>query len=189
MGSLVPQLVHPLLDLAAADPSMHASALGKNAHVRMETAKDGDLSLHLTMHDGVVDVRFDGAAARTLDLRSQEVRAALAGEGISLGTFESATHVAGSVHASLQASSGSDPGARSDAGNGPPGGAAASAQTGSGGPQTGGGHRHSDPSQRWPDREASLTVAAARSASTSPPTSNTTKAQGEPRRRGFHVTA
>ncbi|MEP6653336.1 MAG: hypothetical protein ABJA82_08255 [Myxococcales bacterium] len=193
LGALVqqgPPGTRPLMELAADDPSLHATALGKNAHVRLETAKDGDLSLHLMVHDGVVDVRFDGAASRTLDIRSNEVRAALAGEGISLGTFESAT----------RSSSGSQSGASSAASSGPDnsaggapasghaaGGAGTSSHTGSqlGG---GGGHRHSEPGDRWPDRDPPAGSTAASSSGAGRATANDPHAEPS-RRRGFHVTA
>ncbi|HEX2659597.1 MAG TPA: hypothetical protein VHU40_15040 [Polyangia bacterium] len=66
-----------LLDHAAADPSLHAAAIGNNAHLRLETANAGSLSLHLHVRDGVADVEVEGAGARSLDLRPQEIRRAL----------------------------------------------------------------------------------------------------------------
>jgi hypothetical protein len=45
--------------------------------------------VHLRVKDGVADVRVDGAGASTVDIRPQELRVALAGEGIALGSFES----------------------------------------------------------------------------------------------------
>ncbi|MEO8212776.1 MAG: hypothetical protein ABI560_06275 [Myxococcales bacterium] len=197
MGSLIqqgPPGTRPLMELAADDPSLHATALGKNAHVRLETAKDGDLSLHLMVHDGVVDVRFDGAASRTLDIRSNEVRAALAGEGISLGTFESATRSSSGSQASSGASSAASSGPDNSAGGAPasghaPAGAGTSSHTGSqlGG---GGGHRHSEPGDRWPDREppTGSTASSASASGAGRTTVNDTQA-GPRRRRGFHVTA
>jgi hypothetical protein len=80
-----------LLDQAAADPSLHAAAIGNNAHLRLETADAGSLSLHLRVRDGVADLEVEGAGARSLDLRPQEIRRALAGEGLTLGRFESRT--------------------------------------------------------------------------------------------------
>jgi hypothetical protein len=77
-----------LLDHAAADPSLHAAAIGNNAHLRLETANAGSLSLHLHVRDGVADVEVEGTGARSLDLRPQEIRRALAGEGLTLGRFE-----------------------------------------------------------------------------------------------------
>jgi hypothetical protein len=180
------------MQLAADDPSLHATALGKNAHVRLETAKDGDLSLHLMVHDGVVDVRFDGAASHTLDIRSNEVRAALAGEGIALGTFESATRTSHASQSSFGASSGVSSSSDNAAAGAPAsghsaGGGATSSHTGSqlGG---GGGHRHSEPGDRWPDRE--LTTGSPASSPSAGGRATANDPQAEPRRRrGFHVTA
>jgi len=77
-----------LLDHATADPSLHAAAIGNNAHLRLETAHAGSLSMHLRVRDGVADLEIEGAGARSLDFRPQEIRRALAGEGLTLGRFE-----------------------------------------------------------------------------------------------------
>ncbi len=174
-----------LLDLAADDPSLHASALGKNAHVRLETTKDGDLSLHLTVRDGTVDVRLDGAASRTLDIRPNEVRVALAGEGISLGSFESSGSSSSAAPQVNQ--SGSDPagsGGRSSQ-PGQPEGAPMSSHSGSnlGG---GGGGRHAEPGDRWPDRTP---LGESHGAASVQPSINSRDPRDPRRRRGFHVTA
>ena len=101
------ETAHPagrLLEAAGADESLHATALGHTAHVRLRTASGEDLSLHLRVRDGVADVRVetaieqraDGAGiprAPRGDLRASEVRTALAGEGLALGRFESSTTV------------------------------------------------------------------------------------------------
>jgi hypothetical protein len=168
----------PLLELAAHDPTLHASALGKNAHLRIETEKDGDLSLHLQMHDGVVDLRIDGTASRTLDIRPNEIRAALASEGMALGTFESASPAhqpAPALH--QQAASGTEGAIVPGGGSAGQPGTQTSSHSGS---NSGGGARHSGPQDRWPDR-APAPVSGQAPRATSP---------SEPRRRrGFHVTA
>jgi hypothetical protein len=101
------QTAHPagrVLQAAAEDESLHASALGHTAHVRLRTASGEDLSLHLRVRDGVADVRVETAIeqradggeiprAPRSDLRASEVRTALAGEGLALGRFESSTTV------------------------------------------------------------------------------------------------
>ena len=81
-----------LLDQAAADPSLHAAAIGNNAHLHLDAGSAGSLSVHLRMRDGVADLEVEGTAASSLDIRPQDLRRALAGEGIALGRFESRTH-------------------------------------------------------------------------------------------------
>jgi len=76
-----------LHELAAADPSLNAAAIGKNAHLRLETGRAGDLTMHLRINDGVADIEVGGAAAEKLGMRSNELRHALAGEGLTLGQF------------------------------------------------------------------------------------------------------
>jgi hypothetical protein len=131
----------------------------------------------LTVRDGAVDVRLDGAASRTLDIKPNEVRVALAGEGISLGTFESSRS---SSAASVQSNQpGSDsPGSGGPSGpSGQSGGTTTSSHSGS---NFGGGERHSDPGDRWPDRPP---LGESRGATTAQPSTDPR------RRRGVHVTA
>lgn len=181
-----------LLDLATDDPSLHASALGKNAHLRLETEKDGDLSVHLQVRDGVVDVRFDGAASRTLDLNENQIRVALAQEGISLGSFESRSTATDAVATPLGPPGPSVPGDAAPAGE-----AGRLSNPSQGGSHFGGGARHSDSGDRRSDREPAPPVtrgaasgrgsvsAVPASASTTIPTS----APDSERRRRLHVTA
>jgi hypothetical protein len=181
-----------LLDLATDDPSLHASALGKNAHLRLETARDGDLSVHLQVRDGVVDVRFDGAASRTLDLNENQIRVALAGEGISLGSFESRSTAADAVATPLVSPG---PTARGDAA--PAGEAGPLANPSQGGSHFGGGARHSDSGDRRSDREPAPpatrgSTSGRSSVSAVPASTSTTAASSTPdseRRRRLHVTA
>ena len=83
----VPSQARSLHELAAADPSLTAAAIGKNAHLRLETGRAGDLTMHLRINDGVADIEVGGAAAEKLGMRSHELRRALAGEGLTLGQF------------------------------------------------------------------------------------------------------
>ena len=133
----IPVAARPLYELAADDPSLHASALGNNAHVTLDAGRAGELSLHLRIRDGVADVRFEGDAARSLDIRSHEVRTALAGEGLALGRFETGnpgvgagagaggSHNSSSQHGSSGGNAGgqtTQDGNRGGAGNGGTGG-------------------------------------------------------------------
>ena len=85
----VPLAAQPLYDLAGADQSLQATALGKNAHLHLEAGAAGPVSLHLTVRDGVADLEVEGPGADRLDMRPEELRRALAGEGLELGRFAS----------------------------------------------------------------------------------------------------
>ena len=84
-----PPAAMPLWTQAADDQSLRATLTSDTAHVSLDTGAAGELSLHLRIKDGVTDVRVDGMAAQTMDIRQQDLRAALASEGLTLGTFES----------------------------------------------------------------------------------------------------
>ena len=74
---------------AAEDPSLHGALMNDTARVSLDAGAAGEITLHLRIKDGVADVRFEGTAAQTLEIRPQELRIALASEGLSLGGFES----------------------------------------------------------------------------------------------------
>lgn len=78
-----------LLARAADDPSLRATVMSEKAVLSLDTGGGRELELHLRVKDGVADVRIDGAGAAALDIRPQELRVALAGEGIALGRFDS----------------------------------------------------------------------------------------------------
>ena len=78
-----------LLARAADDPSLRATVMSGRAVLSLDTGGGRELELHLRVKDGVADVRVDGAGAAALDIRPQELRVALAGEGIALGRFDS----------------------------------------------------------------------------------------------------
>ena len=84
-----PTLPSDLLAQAVEDLSLRATILPERAMLSVDTGSAGELALHLRIKDGVADVRVSGAAAETLEVRSQDLRAALAGEGLTLGTFDS----------------------------------------------------------------------------------------------------
>lgn len=200
----MPAAAAPLMDMAAEDPSLHAAVLGKTAHVRLDTGADGDLALHMIVKDGVVDLRLDGAASHTLDLRQSDVRTALAGEGISLGRFETgaATGTSFGSHGNGFRDGTAEQNAQGgNAQSGTPAREPTGAERPGTGPQLGGGQlpshgssgggaRHFDAQERWAEREA-----AGSRAVTGPSSSSTTSSSsGAPatetgRRRGYHVTA
>ena len=61
----------------------------ERAVLSIDTGAAGELALHLRVKDGVADVRVAGAAAHTVEMRPAELRAALASEGLTLGSFQS----------------------------------------------------------------------------------------------------
>jgi hypothetical protein len=78
-----------LLAYAADDLSLRATVMPERAVLSVDTGAGGELALHLRIKDGVTDVHVSGEAAASLDVRVQDLRAALASEGLTLGSFES----------------------------------------------------------------------------------------------------
>jgi hypothetical protein len=85
----LPAAPSTLLAHAAEDPSLRATVMPERAVLSIDTGGAGELSLHLRVKDGVADVRVAGAAAHTVEMRPAELRAALASEGLTLGSFQS----------------------------------------------------------------------------------------------------
>jgi len=50
---------------------------------------DGDLDLHMRVRQGSAEITVGGSMAHLFDTRAPEARAALAGEGLALGRFDS----------------------------------------------------------------------------------------------------
>ncbi len=85
----IPAAPSALLAHAAEDPSLRATVMPERAVLSIDTGSAGELALHLRVKDGVADVRVSGAAAHTVEMRPSELRAALASEGLTLGSFQS----------------------------------------------------------------------------------------------------
>jgi hypothetical protein len=85
----LPPAPSALMAHAAEDPSLRATVMPERAVLSIDTGGAGELSLHLRVKDGVADVRVAGAAAHTVEMRPAELRAALASEGLTLGSFQS----------------------------------------------------------------------------------------------------
>jgi hypothetical protein len=85
----IPAASSALLAHAAEDPSLRATVMPERAVLSIDTGSAGELALHLRVKDGVADVRVSGAAAHTVEMRPSELRAALASEGLTLGSFQS----------------------------------------------------------------------------------------------------
>ncbi|HVR61068.1 MAG TPA: hypothetical protein VMU50_04170 [Polyangia bacterium] len=84
-----PPAAAPFLAQAADDPTLQGTIMTDGAHVSLDAGAAGEITLHLRVKDGVADVRVEGAAVPALEIRQQELRVALASEGLSLGGFES----------------------------------------------------------------------------------------------------
>ncbi len=83
----LPAAPGPLLAQAAEDLSLRATVMPERAVLSIDAGTAGELALHLRVRDGIADVRVTGAAAA--EMRPAELRAALASEGLTLGSFES----------------------------------------------------------------------------------------------------
>jgi hypothetical protein len=184
----------PLYDMATSDQSLQATALGRNAHVHLDTGAAGALSLHLTVRDGVADLEIDGPAVEALDLRPEDIRRALAGEGLALGHFASRVNEAAEVPASRAptneatartAASEAQRPAASDAAPPVPMAGFPSHQSGASSYGEGRNHWHDDRADAGgPDGRSPPSSGSSQSSSTS-----TSEDISPRRRRGFHVTA
>jgi hypothetical protein len=180
--------------MATSDQSLQATALGRNAHVHLDTGAAGALSLHLTVRDGVADREIDGPAVEALNLRPEEIRRALAGEGLALGHFASRVNEAAEAPAgraptseatgSTAASEAQRPRA-SEAAPSLPAGAFPSHQSGASSYGDGRKHWHDDGAETG-GRDGHSPAPGG----SSQPSSTSTSSDNAPRRRrGFHVTA
>lgn len=85
LAPLPPLPIDPAL---AQQDSLRVLLLPHAAKVSVETADAGRLEVRVDVHDGVAHVRASGEAAPMVDLRTNELRVALAQEGLALGNFE-----------------------------------------------------------------------------------------------------
>ena len=74
---------------AVEDPTLYGAVMTDSAHVSLDAGAAGEITLHLRVKDGVADVRVEGAGVPSLAIHPQDLQAALASEGLSLGGFES----------------------------------------------------------------------------------------------------
>lgn len=84
----IPAPLEPYVTQLVEDPSAHLSLSNTSARLSVDTPEAGRLSVQLKVTDGVTDVRATGPAAPMLDARQNELRLALAQEGLSLGQFD-----------------------------------------------------------------------------------------------------
>jgi hypothetical protein len=75
-----------LVDRAIQDPGLSVTVMPHSAHVSI-AGDTGDLSLHVRVRDGSADVNVSGTMAPLFDSKAPEMRTALAGEGLQLGSF------------------------------------------------------------------------------------------------------
>jgi hypothetical protein len=182
-----PLAAQPLYELATSDPSLQAT-LGKNAHVHLDAGAAGPLSLHLTMRDGVADLEVEGPAADRLNMRPEELRRALAGEGISLGQFVSRAHDSADARAQQDGSHNQGgnqaPGERAQADASPRPAATPFAA------QSGASSYHGESRRQWQNEAPDFAERDRRPGSAAAATSTSNTSDAAPaRRRGVHVTA
>jgi hypothetical protein len=73
---------------AARDDGLSMTVLPHSAHMAIESP-DGDLDLRMRLRQGSAEITVGGSMAHLFDTRAPEARAALAGEGLALGRFDS----------------------------------------------------------------------------------------------------
>ncbi|HUJ24573.1 MAG TPA: hypothetical protein VLW85_01035 [Myxococcales bacterium] len=76
-----------LLQPAAADPSLRVAVLPQAAHMKLEVS-GAELAVHMRLRDGVANLTVAGEAAPVLHARADELRSALAVQGVSLGRID-----------------------------------------------------------------------------------------------------
>ncbi len=75
-----------IFDRAIDDPGLSVNVMPHSAHLSI-TGDAGDLALHVRVRDGSADVNVSGTMAPLFHAKAPEMRAALAGEGLQLGSF------------------------------------------------------------------------------------------------------
>ncbi len=84
----LPAQAAPLAAQAARDDGLSMNVLPHSAHMAIESP-DGDLDLHMRVRQGSAEITVGGSMAHLFETRAPEARAALAGEGLALGRFDS----------------------------------------------------------------------------------------------------
>jgi len=84
----LPAQAAPLATQAARDDGLSVTVLPHAAHMAIESP-DGDLDLHMRVRQGSAEITVGGSMAHLFEARASEARAALAGEGLALGRFDS----------------------------------------------------------------------------------------------------
>ncbi len=84
----LPAHAAPLAAQAARDEGLSMTVLPHSAHMAIESP-DGDLAVHLRVRQGSAEITVGGSMAHLFEARAPEARAALAGEGLALGRFDS----------------------------------------------------------------------------------------------------
>jgi hypothetical protein len=85
--AFAPQAAAPIVAQAAEDAGLSVTILPQSARLSVESS-EGDLALHLRIKDGNAEVSIGGSLAPMFEQRSAEVQSVLAGEGLSLGRFD-----------------------------------------------------------------------------------------------------
>lgn len=99
----VPPAFESMLPQIIGDPSLRIALMPHTARVSVDTAEAGRVSVQVKVTDGVAELRASGPAAAALDLRQNELRVALAHEGLAMGHFDLTQHGQGQQQRSDQA--------------------------------------------------------------------------------------
>jgi hypothetical protein len=85
----VPTAFEPLLAQITDDPSLRISLMPNVARMSLDTGDAGGrVHLQLKVNDGIAEVRATGPGAHLIELRQNELRVALAQEGLAMGHFD-----------------------------------------------------------------------------------------------------
>jgi hypothetical protein len=84
----VPAAFEPLLAQITDDPSLRISLMPNVARVSIDTGDAGRVSVQVKINDGIAEVRASGPGAPMLEQRQNELRVALAHEGLAMGNFD-----------------------------------------------------------------------------------------------------
>ena len=79
---------------AGRDDGLSMTVHPHAAHMAIESP-DGDLDVHMRVRQGSAEITVGGSMAHLFESRAPEARAALAGEGLALGRFDSGQHGGG----------------------------------------------------------------------------------------------
>lgn len=88
LPAAVPQALEPFVSQLTEDPSARLVLNANTARLSVDAGESGRLSVQLKVTDGVAELTASGPAAPMLDARQNELRVALAHEGLALGRFD-----------------------------------------------------------------------------------------------------
>ena len=90
-GSGLASLPPALREATLEDSSLRLTVLPHAANLRVSVPDGGDLSVHVRVRDGVANLTVAGNGSESAIAHSSDLRAALAGQGLSLGRIDRAS--------------------------------------------------------------------------------------------------